>query len=54
MNTTHNNSIILLQMVLEDMTEKQDWKAVEMLNYIMSCIMLREHFTKAVAIVKDS
>lgn len=54
MNTTHNNSIILLQMVLEDMTEKQDWKSVEMLNYIMSCVMLREHFTKAVAIVKDS
>ena len=27
MTTTHNNSIILLQMVLEDMTEKQNWKA---------------------------
>ena len=54
MTTTHNNSIILLQMVLEDMTEKQNWKAVEMLNYIMSCVTLREHFTKVCIIVKDS
>lgn len=53
MNTTHNNCVIMLQIALEDAEARQDWKAVEMLNYALSCVMLREHFAKAVSIVKD-
>ena len=54
MNTTHNNCVIMLQIAIEKAEAEEQWKDVEMLNYIMSCVMLREHFTKAVAIVKDS
>lgn len=53
MNTTHNNCVIILQIAIEKDEAEEQWKVVEMLNYTLSCVMLREHFAKDVSIVKD-
>ena len=45
MTKQHNDALKYLQ---EQLANTTDQKQIEMLNYLIGCVTLREHFTKVV------